>query len=185
MGQIPVGFCFLLHHIVPSEYLLFLVVVEQIERSARQAQHLSIRFYECIYHVQTQVGGCSLVGLIDDKHIPISLKYLDILVKLTTHHSSTSKVLHRRKIHITVTSVCKAFERGKIFAFCARTVMIVGLVEEYLLEILKPSLVHHRTVSEDERALCLHLKHHFKGAQGFAKPHLGIPQHLVASLESL
>ena len=125
------------------------------------------------------------MSLIDDKHIPISLKYLDILIKLTTHHRSTSQVLHRRKIHITVTLACKAFERGEVFAFCARTVMIVGLVEEYLLEILKPSLVHHRTVSEDERALCLHLKHHLQCAQGFSKPHLGIPQHLVASLESL
>ena len=34
VGHVPFGFRLLLHHIVPSEYLLFLVVVEKIEWSA-------------------------------------------------------------------------------------------------------------------------------------------------------
>ena len=125
------------------------------------------------------------MSLVDDKHVPIRLKYLDILIKLSAHHRCSSQVLHRRKIYITVPLACKAFEGVEVLTFGARTVMIFGLVEEYLLKVLKPSLIHYRTMGEDERALCIHFPNHLQCAQCLAKSHLGIPQHLVASLESL
>ena len=40
-------------------------------------------------------------------------------------------------------------------------------------------------MGKDERSPEVHVLHHLQSRQGFAKTHLGIPQHLIAFLELL
>ena len=87
------------------------------------------------------------MGFIYDYKIPGSLEEFVVLVELATYLFRTSKVLHGSEIDILAAFAHQLFEFSEQFAVALRAIVIVLAVVEYLAEILKPSLIHHWTMS--------------------------------------
>ena len=78
---------------------------------------------------------------------------------------------------------CPPFKTAKIFAVVLGTVCKILAVVKYLTEILKPSGIHHRTMSQNQGTLKLHILDNLQGRQGLSETHLCVPKHLVAFLK--
>ena len=63
--------------------------------------------------------------------------------------------------------------------------MVILTVKEYLIEIIKPSFVHHRAMGQNQGTGELLLLDDLQGRQRLSESHLGIPKHLVATFELL
>ena len=92
--KIPLGLGLLLHHIVPSINLVFLVIFEQIERSSGQIQDAGIFSFEQGNHILSELCLGSFMSLVNDYKVIFGGKYCGVFVELTTGQLSTTQVLH-------------------------------------------------------------------------------------------
>ena len=101
----------LLHHIVPCVDVVFLVVVEQVEWCATEAEHLGGGLNELGHNILAQFGLGAFVGFVDDDKIPRRGKHLVVFVKLATHRLRPTQVLHRGEVDVASSPICMPFER--------------------------------------------------------------------------
>ena len=80
---------------------------------------------------------------------------------------------------------CLPFKTAVAFPVVLGTVCKILAVVKYLTEILKPSGIHHRTMSQNQSTLKLHILDNLQGRKGLSKTHLCVPEHLVAFLKLL
>ena len=97
---VPRGLGLLLHHIVPGVYLALGKLVEQVERRARQAQHLGIALHQFGHHRLAQLSLCALVCLVHDDEVPHGGKHLVVLVEVAAYKFRAAEVLHGGEVHI-------------------------------------------------------------------------------------
>ena len=69
------------------------------------------------------------------------------------------------------------FQNFKWFSHFTRAISVSVKEFEYLMKILEPSLIDHRTMSKDHCAMIATLFYDLQGREGLAKSHLGIPEH--------
>ncbi len=77
------------------------------------------------------------------------------------------------------------FECAECLAFSFRTIMVILAVIEYLAEVIKPIYIHHGTMGQYQCAGKFFFFYHLQRGESLAKTHFGIPQHLIASSETL
>ena len=158
---IPSGFRFLLHHIIPCEYLVLFVLIKEVEWRTGELQHLRVILRESSQHVLSECGLRALVRLIHNHAIPFSREYAVVLTELAAYLIRTSEVLHRGKIDIMCFTKGTSILHG--IEFCTivfGTIHVLGgFKEEYLTEIFVPTFIHNRTVRYNNRALKLHAAH--------------------------
>ena len=78
---------------------------------------------------------------------------------------------------------CSPFKTAKTFAIVLGTVCKILAVVKYLTEILKPSAIHNRTMSQNQSTLKLHILDNLQSRKGLPETHLCVPEHLVAFLK--
>ena len=76
-----------------------------------------------------------------------------------------------------------SFKTDKTIPVVFGTVCKILAVVKYLTEILKPSGIHHRTMSQNQGTLKLHILDNLQSRQGLSETHLCVPEHLVAFSE--
>ena len=189
----------LLHHVVPDENRILVVLREDIERRSRKREDFRVLLDEMLADFLAKVGLSPLVRLVDDHEVPIHVEYAAVLVVLAVHDLRAAQVLDGREVdetlarfveagefavvprlHLVVELVCSAAKRALAVERIA-----VHLLEE-LVEILLPAATHHRTVRDDDDAaeLALRLADDLKRGQRLAEAHLRVPQHFDLLLEA-
>ena len=86
------------------------------------------------------------MGFIYYQEVPRGIEYLAVLFELTTYEVRTTKVLHGGKVDILISFSCKLFKFSEQFPLIFGTIVVILTVEEYLLEILKPSFIYNRAM---------------------------------------
>ena len=174
----------LFHHIVPCIDFIFLEIIQQVEWSTRQAQYFGLFLDQLSHNRFTQFGLGAFVRFIHDNQVPIGSKHLVILVKIATHKFGTAQILHGCKIDVMKpVDFCSPFKTTKTFAVVLGTVCKILAVVKYLTEILKPSGIHHRAMSQNQGTLKLHILDNLQSRKGLSETHLCVPEHLVAFLK--
>ena len=121
---------------------------------------------------------------INDNQVPIGSKHFVIFVEITTYKFRTTQILHGCKIDIMQSvTFCPPFKTVVTFPVVLGTVCKILAVVKYLTEILKPSGIHHRTMSQNQSTLKLHVLNNLQGRKGLSETHLCVPEHLVAFSE--
>ena len=99
MNNVPVGFCFLFHHIIPCVDFFFFEIVHQIERRARKMQNSCVVFLASGKNSFAKFRLRSFVRLVDDDKIPVDRKNFFVLGKFSADYFRAAHVLNRRKIN--------------------------------------------------------------------------------------
>ena len=148
--EAPFGLGTLFHHIVPSEYFVLAIVVEQVKRRSREAQHARVDFLKFVNHVFPDVGLCAFMGFVNNDEVPRCIEYGGVFHELSPHLFRSAQVLHGGEIDVADGSRGGPFfQRVEAFALVARAIQEVGAVVENLVEVFKPSFIDHGPVGQD------------------------------------
>ena len=121
---------------------------------------------------------------INDNQVPIGSKHFVVFVEVATNKFRTTQILHGCEINIMKPVVFRpSFKAAKTFPVVLGTVCKILAVVKYLTEILKPSGIHYRTMSQNQGTLKLHILDNLQSRKGLSETHLCVPEHLVAFLK--
>ena len=113
MQFIPRRFGSLLHHIVPSVYLILLEIVQQIERSAGKTQNLGLILRKFLHYSLAQFRLCTFVRLVHNDTVTSGGKHFIVLIKVAAYKFRTTQVLHGSKVNIFALSLFSScFQRN-------------------------------------------------------------------------
>ncbi len=181
MILIPVTLSLLLSYIVPRVYLVRrkILILQNIERSAAKLQYpvSTLSVPQLRYHALPKVSLSALVRLVHYNQVPTGVKYQVILIVRPPCRPAPAQILKRGEIYrVLALHLCPPQQALYILALRLRAITpLPSDVIEYLGKLVKPLLVHHRTMSKYQHTTHGKSANRLKGAQSLPKPHLRIP----------
>ena len=94
----PICLGTLFHNIVPGIDLVLVYIIQQVERCTGQLQQVCFVFNQQFCNILTKFCLGTLVSLINYDHIPISVKYRIVFIKLSTSGFCATQILNGCKV---------------------------------------------------------------------------------------